>query len=292
MFPPKKSDLIVGLLLADTQAGSRIAPIRPDLILPKISFKPNRGQLYLWEKWQNMMDILPKKLDWFIHLGEVLQGPKNQKGSTYELLTNDKIEQAAIFEDLMGPIIDRVRPHSSGEGKAWWLCRGSGWHEGEYGREADAVAKNLNAQRFPDGEPSGDVLDLPIGPFVGNFAHHHPVFMQYKTSALERELKWFSESPAQVEDENGTPLGDYDFVARGHVHRYDCVDTPMGMAVSCPGWQLQMRYTMVKDIARSYPPHVGFVLVYMSPRARAQGRRGIWLEPILYDHPKRKAATL
>lgn len=292
MFPPKKKDLTVGLLLADTQGGSRLAPIRPDLVLPKTGWKPNRGQLYLWDKWQNMMDLLPKRLDWFVHLGEVLQGPEKKRGSTYELLTNDKLEQAAIFEDLIGPIVDRVRNHSTGEGRAWWICRGSGWHEGEYGREADAVAKNLGAQKFPDGEPSGDILDLPIGPFLGNFAHHHPVFLQYKTSALERELKWFAESPIQVEDGDGEEWAHYDLVARGHVHRYDCVDTPLGLALSCPGWQLQMRHTLAKNVARSYPPHVGFVLVYMSAKAKEEGKRGIWIEPILYPHPRRRAASL
>lgn len=292
MFPPKKSDLIVGLLLADTQAGSRLSPIRPGLELPKTGWKPNKGQVYLWEKWENMMELLPKRLDWFIHLGEVLQGPARQNGGSYESLTDDKVEQAAIFEDLIGPVVDRVKPHSSGKGKAWWICRGSGWHEGEYGRAADSVAKGLHAQKFPDGEPSGDVLDLPIGPFVCNFAHHHPWFQQYKTSALERELKWFKESPTQVEGKDGVPLGDYDLVARGHVHYYDYIDTPMGMALSCPGWQLQMRYTITKDVARSYPPCIGAVLVYMSPSEKERGGRGIWLEPILYPHPRRKAASL
>jgi len=248
--------------------------------------------MYLWDRWQNMMDLLPKRLDWFVHLGETLQGPASEDHPTYELLTSDAVEQAAIFEDMIGPVVDRVRPHSSGQNKAWWMCRGSNWHEGKYGREADAVAKNLGAQKFPNGEPSGDILDLPIGPFVCNFSHHHPVFQQYKTSALERELKWFSESPAQVEDEGGEPLGDYDFAARGHVHRYDCVDTPLGMAMTCPGWQLQMRYTITKNVARSYPPHIGFVLVYMDPAAKEQGRRGIWVEPILYPHPRRRAASL
>ena len=53
-----------------------------------------------------------------------------------------------------------------------------------------------------------------------------------------------------------------------------------------------MRYTVVKDVARSYPPHVGFVLVYMSPEEKEKGRKGIWLDPVLYPHPRRRAATL
>ncbi len=40
----------VGLVLADIQAGSRISLIRPDLELPTIAWRPNRWQLYLWEK--------------------------------------------------------------------------------------------------------------------------------------------------------------------------------------------------------------------------------------------------
>lgn len=292
MFPPKKKDLTVGLLLADTQSGSRLSPIPPNLVLPKIEWRMNKGQAYMWDKWENMMDVIPKRLDFFIHLGEVLQGPVRQNHPSYELLTDDKVEQAAIFEALVSPIVDRVADHSSGEGKAWWLCRGSGWHEGLYGREADNVAKNLNAQPFPDGEPSGDILDLPIGPFNCNFSHHHPVFLQYKTSALEREQKWFAESVAQVEREDGTLVENYDLVARGHVHRYDAIDTGLGMALTCPGWQLHMRYVISKNVARSFPQHLGCVIVYFSPEEKARGRRGIWLEPILYEHPRRAMATL
>ena len=292
MFPPKKKGLIVGLLLADNMAGSRLSPIPPDLMLPSIAWKMNPGQAYMWDKWQNMMDVIPKRLDFFVHLGEALEGPESQRHPSFESLTDDKIEQAAIFEALIGPVVDRVRPHSSGEGKAWWLCRGSSWHEGQYGREADNVAKNLNAQKFPDGEPSGDILDLPIDVFNCNFSHHHPVFLQYKTSALERELKWFAESIPQAQREDGTIVEDYDLVARGHVHRYDAIETGLGVALTCPGWQLQMRYTVSKNVARSYPQHLGCVLVYLSPEEKAKGRRGIWLEPILYEHPRRKTATL
>ena len=118
MFPPKKKELLVGLLLADTQSGSRLSPITPGLELPKIAWKMNKGQAYMWDKWENMMDVIPKRLDFFVHLGEVLQGPACERHPTYELLTSDKGEQAAIFEKLIGPVVDRVRPHSSGKGKA------------------------------------------------------------------------------------------------------------------------------------------------------------------------------
>jgi len=292
MFPPKKKDLIVGLALADTQAGSRLSPIPPDLVLPSIAWKPNKGQLYLWEKWCNMMDVLPKRLDFFIHLAETLQGPENQHHPSFELLTSDSVEQAMIAEALLGPIVDRVKRHSSGKGKAWWVCRGSGWHEGPYGREADALAKNLGAQQFPNEEPSGDILDLPIETFSTNWAHHHPVFLQYKTSALEREQKWLKESVPQAETEDGTILEDYDLVGRAHVHGWNKVETPMGTAFTCPGWQLQQRYTISKNVARSYPQFLGAVLIYLSPEDKKRGWRGIWLEPILDPHPRRKAATL
>lgn len=292
MFPPRKSGLTVGFALADTQAGSRLSPIPPDLVLPSIAWKPNKAQVYTWDKWCNMMDVLPKRLDFFIHLAEALQGPASQDHPTYELLTSDHVEQAAIAEAMLGPIVDRVKRHSSGKGKAWWMCRGSNWHEGKYGREADALARNLGAQPFPNGEPSGDILDLPIGMFNTNWAHHHPVFLQYRTSALEREQKWLKESIPQAETEDGTILEDYDLVARAHVHGWNKVETPMGTAFTCPGWQLQQRYTVTKNVARSYPQYLGGVLIYLSDEEREKGWRGIWLEPILYEHPRRKAATL
>jgi len=238
-----------------------------------------------------MLRLLPKKLDAFVHLGEVVQGPARQDHPTSELLTSDPEEQAAMAQMLLTPIVQRVKEHSSGQGRRFWVCRGSSWHEGPYGKAADIVAKLMGAQKFPNGEQAGDVLDLPIGPFVANFAHHHPVFLRYKTTALERELQWFREGEPQVEDEDGTPLEDYDFVARGHVHRYDMVDTSMGLALSCPGWQLAMRYIAVKGIAKAWP-HLGFVLVYFDPKAKQEGRRGIWPDPILYPHPRRKAAKL
>ena len=292
MFPPKAKNLKKILVVSDTQSGSRLSPIDPAFRLPDGGgWRLNRGQLYLWEKWENMLDLLPKQLDGFVHLGEMVQGPASQKDSTTELLTNDKVEQAAIAENLIGPLVDRVERHSSGKGKAFWVCRASGWHEGPYGKEADVVAKNLGAQNFPNGEQAGDVLDLPIGPFVLNLAHHHPVFLRYKTSALERELQWFSEGEPQVEQEDGTPIEDYDLVVRGHVHRYDMVDTGLGMALSCPGWQLATRYVKVKSIARSWP-HIGFVVIYLDPETRRNGWRGIWPEVTLYPHPRRKAAKL
>ena len=292
MFSLSQRHLKKVLFLADTQAGSRLSPYPPGLPLSKGGgWELNEWQKYLWDKWENMMDLLPRRLDGFFHLGETVQGPANQHHPTYELVTSDRLEQAAIAEAMLGPIVDKVKRHSSGVGRAFWVCRGSGWHEGPYGRAADDMARNLGAQKFPDGEWAGDVLDLPIGPFNVNAAHHHPVFLRYPTSALERELQWFSESDAQAETEDGTIIEDYDLVARGHVHKYRLVDTGKSVAFTCPGWQLQMRYVLQKNVAKAWPD-LGFVLVYFDSVAKKHGRRGIWVERILYPHPRRKAARL
>jgi hypothetical protein len=284
--------LITGLLTADYQAGSRLCPIPPDLELPTISWKPNKAQLYLWEKWQNMLEILPKKLDFYIHLGETLQGPASKKGSSYELLTNDAEEQSMIARAMLGPVVGRVKDHPDG-GKAFWLCRGSGWHEGEYGRAADMVARSLDAQKFPNGEQSGDVLDLNFDGIICNFSHHSSVFMIYFSTPLEREMKFFAEGAEQIEAEVDGELVPVvpDLVARAHTHREIVVERNGRVAISVPGWMLATRYAMKKSIARAWPS-LGFTLVWLDPEAKRKGRRSIWQETILYPHPRRRAVRI
>jgi len=288
----KRGRKIKGLLTADLQCGSRLCPIPPDLELPTISWKPNKGQLYLWEKWQNMMEILPKRLDFWVHLGETLQGPASKKGSSYELLTNDPEEQAMIAKAMLAPIVERVKKHPAG-GKSFWLCRGSGWHEGEYGRAADMVAEKLGAQKFPNGEQSGDVLDLNFDGLICNLSHHSAVFMIYFSTPLEREMKFFSEGAAQIEAEIDGEMRAVipDVVARAHTHREVVVERNGRVAVSVPGWMLATRYAIKKSVARAWPS-LGFTLLWLDPEAKKRGRRATWHETILYPHPRRRAVTL
>jgi len=288
----KKRKLIFGLLTGDLQAGSRLSPIPPDLELPTISWKPNKGQIYLWEKWQNMLDILPKKIDFYVHLGETLQGPVGKRGSTYELLTNDLVEQRTIAEAMLGPLVDRVEEHPGG-GKNFWICRGSGWHEGEYGREADAIAGNLRAQKVPNGEPSGDILDLDFDGVICNFSHHISVFMIYFSTPMDRELKFYAEGEEQIstEGDDGPIAVRPDLVARAHTHRAVKVERNNKVALIVPSWQLIMRFAMRKSPARAWS-NLGFTMVWLDPEAKRKGRKFIWTETVLYPHPKRKAIKL
>lgn len=276
---------ITGLLTADLQCGSRLCPIPPGLELPTISWEPNAGQLYLWEKWQNMIEILPEKLDFWVHLGETLQGPVSKKGSTYELLTNDPKEQMIIAKAMLSPLAERA--------EKFWVCRGSGWHEGEYGRAADMVAESLGAEQFPNGEYSGDVLDLNFDGLICNFSHHSSVFMIYFSTPLEREMKFFREGEAQVEAEinGGIEAVRPDLVARAHTHREVVVERNGNVAISVPGWMLTQRYTIKKSPARAWPK-LGFTLLWLDPKAKRRGRRSIWHETILYPHLRRKAISL
>ncbi len=234
-----------------------------------------------------MLQVIPSELDFFVHLGETVQGPARANGSSYDLLTNDPLEQAMIAEDLLKPIVDRVKPHSSGVGKACWVLRGSNWHEGDYGREADRFARTMGAQPNPTTlEPAGDILDVEIAGYVCNFAHHHPVFQVYLSTPLEREINWFHQSEPQVEGGRWP-----DLIMRGHTHRYRLVETEQAIAVACPAWQLATRYVVRKDVARAWG-QLGFVLVYLDETAKERGRRGIWTEAILYQYPKRRMGRL
>lgn len=239
-----------------------------------------------------MFEILPKELDFWVHLGETLQGPSKKKGASYEIVTNDVNEQIDIAVALFEPVADRVLDAPDGE-KAFWICRGSGWHEGEYGTDADLVAKRMGAHKFPNKEASGDVLDLNWDGIICNFSHHSSVFMIYFSTPMERELKFYAEGEEQIEVETNGEIEVVrpDLVARAHSHREIVVETGNKVALLVPGWQLVGRYPKRKSPARAWC-NVGFTLVWLDPEAKRKGRRFIWHETITYPHPKRKAITL
>ena len=286
-----------GLMTADFHSGSRLALFPPNTELSKVRFEPNAWQEYLWTKYQNMIGIISSlKPDFYIHLGDLLQGPASQKGSTYELMTNEYSEQLAIAKATLKPILEHIPDHPDG-GKCWWLCRGSKWHEGDYGTVTNALAELLEAQKFEDGEWTGDVLDLDFDGIVGNFSHHSSYFYVYKTTPLERELRDFAEYEPQILIEmDGEELETLpDLVVRAHTHRHTevvrYIAGGLRYGIAVPAWQATSRYAMKKGIGKSWP-ELGFTLIWLDPEAKRKGRRSVWSETILYPHPKRKAIRL
>jgi hypothetical protein len=240
-----------------------------------------------------MLEIIPPKLDFYVNLGDTLQGPAKQKGSSYELLTNDLAEQTTIAEAILRPIVDRVEDHPDGEGKAFWMTRGTGWHEGEYGTQVEMLAKSMGAHKFESGEYTGDILDLNVDGLICNFSHHASVFMVYFSTPMERELKFYAEGEEQIVaeideiDEKVRP----DLVVRAHGHQHIAVERLNKVAIRVPGWMLAGRYPLRTSPARAWSD-IGFTLVWLEPEQKKKGRRSIWHETIRWPPPLRRAIKL
>lgn len=289
--------MICGLLTADFHSGSRLSLFPPNTQLNKIEFQPNLWQRYLWTKYEDMLRIISSvKIDFYVHLGDLLQGPASQKGSTYETMTNEYSEQLAIARATLDPILEHVPDHPNG-GKCWWLCKGSTWHEGDYATVTDTLAELKGAQKFEDGEWTGDVLDLNFDGVIANFAHHQSYFYIYKTTAMERELRDFAEYEQQIiaEVDGQDVLMLPDLVARAHTHRHvevtRYIHGRLRHAISVPAWKAVERYAIKRGIGKSWP-ELGFSLVWLDPDAKRKGRRCVWTETVVYPHPKRRAIRL
>jgi len=225
-----------------------------------------------------MLKRLPKKIDVTVHLGELVDGPANNKKKKYATLVTRLEDQTRIVKKLLRPIRTRS--------KRLYCLIGSEYHEDEWGEASRAAAKDAGADVIledPDDEDNNEYacynLFLQFGDVIIDFAHHGSVTMVNRSMPLEREIRYRKvDNPIDDEVE-----GEIKCVVRAHSHVFGVWQDRHGVAIRCPGWQFPyFNYGTAKaSIARSYPD-IGWILLKVTPGKEWP----IEVFPHLYDYPK------
>lgn len=270
------------LVVADMHVGSKFALWPEDMPnsagnIPKL----NKGQEYLGECWQHHEKLTPKKLDWLILMGDMLNG-NEAKDEGRGLTEVDPVWQARAVAALLEPLRKRA--------KHCLYLKGSNYHAGVAGSDEEALAHTLNAEADAVGQRARDWEILDIGGVYLDLAHTASVVMVNRAMPMERELRYAQTAAA---DDQRPQV---DMIARAHAHIYLWLNMDGVIALRCPAWKLQDTY-----VQRSITPNrmrsrlIGSVLLNIQPEKKKPDviNRAEYIQHTLlsYRHPPKKAIS-
>lgn len=289
------------LTFADLHCGSRLGLLPPNFELPdmvslkldgpeykqvKNQLNLNKGQVYLWGRWQEMWDELPRKMDIGVLVGDGVQGPaKSNTVPSYTVINYRPSVQCAILKAVLKPIRHRF--------KDFFIVSGTEWHEGELSEWMTQLAcdPEIDAHPYPSGGLIEDMLFLNHKGILFDIAHDISYFMIYRGTPLEREINFARIDQCLVE---GAP----DVIARFHTHNLAITQNRHAAAYSGPGWMLSIRHARKRSPARGRMNDIGSILIKAYPKRKArwetQYRKEspIELEVFRYPHPHYKAIEI
>lgn len=276
------------VVVSDLHGGSHYGLLPPKVHIPdptswavklpedNVSFPLNSGQKYLWDKWLDFQSRLPKHFDMLIVNGEGINGPSNGRRSLDSFTHHPGLQSLLAYEALK-PLRKRATEA--------YMIEGSEWHTGQWGEAEDGLASALNCSKHPSGRLMDYMLFLDIDGVYVDIAHHISYFMVYRSTPLEREINFALTDEAIQE---GSP----DLIIRSHTHVWGLVANRHAVAVNTPAWALANRYPGKKSPARGRIGDIGGLLITIDPEAKKKGLRPVWVEEIIYPHPKYKAVRI
>lgn len=254
------------LLLDSTHAGSKYALAPPTWELGEgAMYSANQTQLYLWEKWNEMWDALPPRLNAVIHLGDVIEGEDRRNAGIEQFLTHPS-KQKNLAIDILEPVRDRA--------DEFYMIYGTPYHDSKASQAVREIAEALNATPHPNKELATWHMKWSIGGVDFDLAHHTSTPVVYRGTPMEREGLF----AALAHRERGNHL----IVGRGHNHYCEILSHRNTDLIAVPCWQAQTPYMITKSPNRMIP-NIGAVLVtidYDDPWGTPR------ITQILFPHPK------
>lgn len=271
----RKSEAIPNIVcVSDLHAGCQLALFPPGLGLKLDGggqYEPSELQQKLWSMWCEFWDTwVPTvtKGEPFVLVvnGDCLDGVHH--GSVTQI-THNLETQRRIAEAILAPVVRRAA--------AYYHMRGTEAHVGPSGQDEEAVARALGAIPDESGNHARWDLWYDLRGHLGHFTHHIGTTgsMAYETTALMKE---FSEALAESARQGKEPPR---FIVRSHRHRSLKIDVPMsgdspdGLAIITPGWQLKTPFSFRIAGGRQSQPQIGGVLIRAGDRLLYSERR-LW----------------
>ncbi len=263
----------IGMIISDLHVGSKSG------VMPKGFLSSNEeiidlnmGQLYLNECLEDMLTVLPERLDFLMVNGDALHGVNKRETSlgVCEPDMSYQVEAAAI---ALQPFVDKA--------DVVFFTKGSGYHSGVGSVWSNVLAKGMGAKKSPDGSFAPYWWHIDIDGVHIDLAHAQSVMMRYPATALQRELQ-FSTEVADIME-----IGQADAVIRSHIHRCIVMNVDGRIGVSTPAMQLQTPYAKKSKVPNRWlSRYIGAMLIKIRKEECSLRQPRIEIEPILYKHPK------
>jgi hypothetical protein len=251
------------VVISDTHAGCRMGLCPPDGASLfdaegkelESGYKPSQLQRVVWGWWEEFWnEWVPSQLDGhpfdLVLNGDCIDG--HHHNSTTQISQNID-DQRQLIVKIMKPRVKLAR--------RFFMIRGTSAHVGQSSVDEETVARELNADKHPNGRHSGHELWMKMGDHRIHFLHHIGTTSSsaHESSAVNAELaaefveaaRWGEQPPSVI--------------VRSHRHRSLEVRIPTvrgyATAVVTPAWQLKTPYSYKIAGARLAPPQIGGIII-------------------------------
>ena len=263
------------LLLADLHVAGAYGMMPEKYVLANGSdYKLNRGQRYLLECLAHILANVPRRFDYLILNGDVVEGP-NEKEGGLGLAEVDVNGQARAALRLLQPFADRAGDV--------YMTVGSKYHVGVAGQQEEVLGMILGACPNSAGRSCHDWLHLWMGGNLLDIAHAQSQTIRYRSMPLERELDFASQRAGKIGEDMPAAI------IRSHAHwGFGLWREGNLVAVSTPPMKLQDRYAETHKMRERWRPfHLGAIFIRSYPD-EVDGYR-VHIRPFLFDHPPKES---
>ena len=271
---------LTGVILSDTHVGSAFG------IFPR-GFRGstgseiilNKGQEYLLECFDWILEKMPKRLDFLIFNGDIADGIGKKDDGRW------RVEPDTDFQVLAAKALFlRGKPPLLNRAKKKYVSRGSAYHSGTGSYLDEMFAREIGAEVDRMGHYASSWRILSCEGIDIDISHHRSVNIRYEASQGERELQ-FDRMAADIKD------GSSDLIARSHGHRYVKLNVDGDLFVATPPLCLQTDFAKMSRFPNRYLSRViGAVRVDLYPELKVDGIQNkeeyVKITGLVRPHPK------
>lgn len=268
---------IIGLLLSDLQIGSSWAMWPRNVKLPGgQKAEPNKGQRYLWRKWENFKEVIPA-FHFVVFNGDLIDGQNYAEEGVGQVTSHIPTQHEALLETV-GPLLDdKLRP-----GGEIFVVRGTRYHETL--TSMDSLAKQLGAEQDRQGWWARPMVALDVGGVKIEAWHKLSGAYIYQAQAMQREIMF---NLMAAPDKGYTA----DLTVVSHWHIHIVVEMRKQTVVAMPCWELQNPYALERR-PNLWIPTLGGLIIQVWPENKKLGKKFIDVECVQYPYPKREVESV
>lgn len=230
----RKGDALKIVVVSDLHVNSSVALWPPDFVDDDGMPRPqSKTQTWLWRNW---LDFISKiEGDYIVVVnGDPVHGIHADKDT--QVVTTNRASMLRAAGLVLEPLTIRAL--------GIYFTKGTMYHDGPSGCDAESLAQALEAMADPDTlQSSRWYLRMNLDGKLFTFAHHTPFARVYPETPPARRWKEAKEDFADF----GTEIPDA--IVRSHVHRGQVFPDRTGQRYffTTPGWQLRYGYAYKVD---------------------------------------------
>jgi len=221
---------LTGIIVSDTHIGSAFG-IFPEGYIGSTGSEItlNVGQKYLLECWDWMLEKVPRKVDFLMINGDVVDGNKGGR-----MREGGRVEPDPDFQVSAAKMLFlRGNPPLLNRAKRIYVSRGSAYHV-ETGARLDEIFARENRCNT---RPHGSLCIIVAYPILRRNRHRFSLIIVPRISDTNQPLgKGRCNFDRMIADLKG---GSSDLIIRSHGHRYVKLNVDGDLFLATPAWSLQ-----------------------------------------------------